>query len=198
MPGKKVRLFVAIDIPNDIRDLLSKAVAKLEATGGGARWVKPENLHLTLKFIGYYDREKLERLTGEVRKAAERGPSFRVRFGEPGAFPSKKRARVIWIGMAEGSREAGKVASKLDARLEKAGVKREGRPFAGHLTLARLKKPMDYIDYLVILGNMLEGLQDMAFDVSEIVLYESILSSKGPTYQALERMRLGGKQDGDS
>lgn len=198
MSGKKVRLFVAFDIPNDIRDLLSKAMAELEPTIGGARWVKPENLHLTLKFIGYYDREKLERLTGEVREAAERGSSFRVRFGEPGAFPSIKRARVIWIGMAEGSREGRKVASKLDARLEKAGVKREGRPFAGHLTLARLKQPTDSVDYLAKLGNRLEGLQDMAFDVSEIVLYESVLSPKGPTYKPLERMRLGGRQDGDS
>jgi RNA 2',3'-cyclic 3'-phosphodiesterase len=198
VPDKKVRLFVAIDIPNDIRDLISKATAELEATIIGARWVKPENLHLTLKFIGYYDPEKMERLTGEVHQAAERGPGFRVRFGEPGAFPSNKRARVIWIAMAEGSREAGNVASKLDARLEKVGVKREGRPFAGHLTLARLKQPFDSIDYLENLGNRLDGLQDMAFDVSEIILYESILSPKGPTYKPLERMRLGGKQDGDS
>lgn len=193
MSADKTRLFIAIDIPNEIRALLSEAVEELRGSLVSARWVRPENLHLTLKFVGYYDREKLERLQAEVRKAAERGLKFAVRFGRPGAFPSASRARVVWIGMAEGSEEAGKIASKLDARLEKVGVMREGRAFAGHLTLARLKQPADCSDYLVMLGNNLEGLENIPFDVSEVVLYESVLGPKGPTYTPLERIELGRK-----
>ncbi|OFW56023.1 MAG: 2'-5' RNA ligase [Candidatus Solincola sediminis] len=190
MPERKIRLFVAMDIPDDIRGLLSDSMTELEGTLSRARWVKAENLHLTLKFIGYLEREKFEKLSAEVCKAAERAPGFRARFGKPGAFPTQRRARVMWIGMEEGSEEARKIAMKLDARLEKLGVKREKRPFAGHLTLARLKEPIDCADYLENLGNRLEGLENMPFDVREITLYESILSSKGPTYDPLERVQL--------
>jgi RNA 2',3'-cyclic 3'-phosphodiesterase len=190
---KKMRLFVAFDIPDTIRDLITATVRDFQSAIEGARWVKPENLHLTLKFIGYYEREKLEILESRIRDIAGKGEAFTVCFGKPGAFPSPRRARVLWIGISQGSMTAGRLAEKLNARLEKVGVKKEDRAFAGHLTLARLKQPRDCSSYLEDIGNQLTELEDMAFDVTEVVLYESILSSKGPTYEALERIKLEGK-----
>jgi 2'-5' RNA ligase len=193
MGDKKIRLFVALDIPEEVRSRLAETVHEVEGNIEGARWVKPENLHLTLKFIGYYEHDKLERLQDRVRDTVKRGAAFNVRFGQPGAFPSPARARVLWIGLTEGSEEAEKLGDKLNARLEKVGVKRESRAFAGHLTLARLKQPRDCSTFLEHIGNRLRGLQDMAFHVSEVVLYESILGPKGPTYNALEKIKLEGK-----
>jgi len=190
--GNKIRLFVAVDIPGEVRELLSRVLQELRGEMEGARWVKPENLHLTLKFIGDYEEEGLEKLTGEVRAAAERIPAFIAALDGCGAFPSGKRARVIWVGMAEGSEKAGRMARKLDARLERAGVKREDRPFKSHLTLARLKQPGDCSGYLKILNHKLEGLPGLPFEVGEVVLYRSILSPHGPTYVPLERISLGG------
>jgi 2'-5' RNA ligase len=192
MSGERWRLFVAADIPGEIRELLAATMKRLQGESINARWVKPENLHLTLKFIGEYEEEGIERLAHEIGKAAERSRPFRAALGGCGAFPSRRKARVIWVGMSGGVEEAAAVARKLDARLEKVGVKREERQFRGHLTLARLRQPQDCTDVLAGMFGMLVGLQEMSFQVAEIALYRSILKQQGPTYVGLERVALGG------
>lgn len=194
MSGERLRLFLAVEIPDDARELLSVTIDGLREAMPGTRWVKAKNLHLTLKFIGDYGEEGLKRLSNEIRATAERCQGFRAVLGGCGAFPSQRKARVVWVGMSEGADEAGKIARKLDARLEKAGVKREGRPFSGHLTMARLKQPKDFSPQLEEMSGRLEGLRSMPFEVGEIVLYRSILSPQGPTYVALERAGLGGER----
>jgi 2'-5' RNA ligase len=192
MSGNNLRLFVAADIPRDIRELYAQSLDDLRREFQGVRWVHPRNLHLTLKFIGQYEEVKLPKLIAEANKCTQSTPIFDVVMGGCGAFPSPGRARVVWAGMAEGKDEASRLASKLDSRLEKAGVKRERRPFRGHLTLARLRPPADCSRCLDILGHMLKGLPEMPFTVSEIVIYESVLSPQGPTYTTRERLNLEG------
>jgi 2'-5' RNA ligase len=192
MSAERLRLFVAMDISGDARELLSETIESFRHRIEGARWVKAQNLHMTLKFIGDYGEEGMERLSNEIRATAERCRAFRAALGGCGAFPSPGKARVLWVGMHEGGEEAGAVARKLDSRLEKVGIKRENRPFRGHLTLARMKRPGDCAAYLEDMGDRLEGLRDMVFDVGEIVLYRSVLSPQGPTYTALERAGLKG------
>ena len=188
--AEKLRLFVAMDIPPEARELLSETIEAFRGEIEGARWVKAENLHLTLKFIGEYEKEGLERLSHEIRVTAERCHGFEAALGGCGAFPSQRKARVLWVGMHAGAEDAGAVARKLDSRLEKVGIKRENRPFRGHLTLARMKRPLDCSSYLESMREKLEGLQDIIFEVGEIVIYRSVLSPQGPTYKALERVGL--------
>ncbi|MDY6794220.1 MAG: RNA 2',3'-cyclic phosphodiesterase [Actinomycetota bacterium] len=187
----KIRLFVAVDIPGEIRDVLGDLIEDNKKTAEGARWVRPENLHLTLKFIGNQDENRLERLRSEVRTAAERSRAFTVLLGGCGAFPSPYKARVIWVGMESGIEEARNVAGKLDSRLAKAGVEHEKRQFRGHLTLARLKRPSNCSSLLEDMADGLRDLSHMPFRVDEIVLYRSTLGSEGSTYTVLERMVLG-------
>jgi 2'-5' RNA ligase len=192
MSGDKKRLFVAVDVPTEIKEIYGSVLEKTRDKLVGARWVDPCNLHLTMKFVGPYEEERLAELIAEVRRVAERTPGFDMALGSLGAFPSRSKARVIWVGMTEGKEEARKLAQKLDARLEKVGVGRENRPFRGHLTLARLKRPSDCTRHLGELERELGGLQDLDFGVDEIVVYESRLSPKGPTYIPLEHLPLGG------
>ena len=192
MCGEKLRLFVAADIPREIRGLLASTMERMRGKGVEARWVKPENLHLTLKFIGDYSEDGLDRLSLEMRKAADRSVPFEVVMGGCGAFPSQRKARVIWVGMAHGVDGAASIARKLDARLEKAGVKRDQRQFRGHLTLARLRRPQDCTHVLEDMAGMLGGLQDLPFQVEEIKLFRSILRPQGPTYVELASVVLGG------
>lgn len=193
MSDRKLRLFIASDIPPEAKCLISSTVEMLRGRLLEARWVKPENLHLTLKFIGDYTEEGLQRLSNEMRESGERCEPFNAALGGCGAFPSRGRGRVIWLGMHAGTEEAGAVARKLDARLEKTGVKREGRPFKGHITLARLKQAGDCTAILNDLETCLQGLREIAFEVDEMVLYRSILGPRGPAYIALERIMLGGR-----
>lgn len=188
----KMRLFVAVDVPDEIKEVISNALEGLRSGVEGVRWVKPENIHLTVKFIGDYEERKLDRLVDEVRKAALRSPRFTALLGGCGAFSSPRKARVIWVDMREGGEGAAVVARKVDSRLGKIGVKRENRPFRAHLTLGRLKRPKDCSDMLDRLDDDLEELSEMPFDVQEIVLYRSILSSEGSTYVSLQHIELGG------
>ncbi len=196
MSGDRLRLFLAVDIPEETRRLLAAALERYGGEIPEARWVKAENLHITLKFIGGYEEEKLERLSNEIRKTAALSAPFRAALGGCGGFPSPRKARVLWVGMRGGQEEAAGLAGKLDARLEKVGVKREDRPFKGHLTVARLRRPADCSSLLGMMEGELEPLAEMPFEVREITFYRSILGPGGPTYVPLEKIALGEGEDG--
>lgn len=196
MSAERMRLFIALDIPEEARSLLAAIVEEHRGDLPEARWVKAENLHITLKFIGDYEEEKLDRLSNEIRKTAALGSSFRAALGGCGGFPSSRKARVLWVGMRDGQEEAAVMAGKLDSRLEKAGVERESRPFRGHLTLARLRRPLDCSSLLERMEEESKPLTDMFFEVREMTLYRSILGPGGPTYVSLEKIALGEGSDG--
>jgi 2'-5' RNA ligase len=139
-----VRLFVALEIPTAVRGNLAALIEELRAADAAAaknkaRWVRPENLHVTLKFIGNVDAGKLEAIRavlGEVRT----GGDVELRFRGVGFFPNEKRPRVLWAGIAA-SPNLAPLAAEIDARLEKLGIARETREYAPHLTLARFDPP---------------------------------------------------------
>jgi RNA 2',3'-cyclic 3'-phosphodiesterase len=193
MSDRNPRLFLALDIPEEVKEIISAGMEGLRDMLPGARWVKTGNLHITLKFIGDYEEARLESLVREIRASVERCTGFMASLGGCGAFPSAAKTRILWVGMSTAAEEARAVARKLDARLERVGVKREKRPFKGHITLARMKKPGDCTCLLKSLASGLEGLSDHMFYAGEVVLYRSILGPESPTYIALERMPLGGK-----
>jgi RNA 2',3'-cyclic 3'-phosphodiesterase len=139
-----VRLFVALETLSAVRENLAALIDELREADAPssktkARWVRAENLHVTLKFIGHVDGEKLDAIRGalaEVRSDA----SVELRFRGLGFFPNDRRARVLWAGV-EGSPNLATLADEIDARLAKLGIARETRDFAPHLTLARFDPP---------------------------------------------------------
>jgi len=139
-----VRLYVALEIPTAVRGNLAALIEELRAADAAAaknkaRWVRPENLHVTLKFIRNVDAGKLEAIRavlGEVRT----GGDVELRFRGVGFFPNEKRPRVLWAGIAA-SPNLAPLAAEIDARLEKLGIARETREYAPHLTLARFDPP---------------------------------------------------------
>ena len=139
-----MRLYVALEIPTAVRGNLAALIEELRAADAAAaknkaRWVRPENLHVTLKFIGNVDAGKLEAIRavlGEVRT----GGDVELRFRGVGFFPNEKRPRVLWAGIAA-SPNLAPLAAEIDARLEKLGIARETREYAPHLTLARFDPP---------------------------------------------------------
>jgi 2'-5' RNA ligase len=134
-----VRLFVAIEIPQDIRNALAIFIKELRAIAPQAKWVRAENLHVTLKFLGPTDNARvmaIENALSAIRNAepvtlAFRGLSF---------FPSEKRPRVFWAGM-DPSANLKPLAAEIDHAVHKLGFPLEERPFAPHLTLARFEPP---------------------------------------------------------
>lgn len=193
MPAERMRLFVAVDIPDEVRERIAAAVERSRGACPEARWVKAENLHLTLKFIGSFDVDDIDRLHDELRRVAESTQPFAVALGGCGGFPTSGKARVIWVGMTKGEEEASVIAGRLDSVLEKLGVKTEERPFRGHLALARLRTPRDCRALISYLEEELRGLEGMSFRVGEMILYRSVLSPSGPVYHPLQRLSLEGR-----
>jgi RNA 2',3'-cyclic 3'-phosphodiesterase len=139
-----VRLFVALEIPSTVRENLAALIDELRAADAPpsknrSRWVRAENLHVTLKFIGHVDAGKLDAIRARLTEVRSDAP-VELRFRGLGFFPIDRRPRVLWAGV-EGSPNLAALAGETDARVSQLGIPRETRDFAPHLTLARFDPP---------------------------------------------------------
>lgn len=175
-----VRLFVAMDIPEETRRALGALIERLRAIRSGARWVRVEGMHLTLKFIGEVAPEKSEAIQtalADVRSAA----AVEMKFRGVGFFPNAKHPRVFWAGM-EATPNLAEIAAEIEKRLEPLGIGREQRAFKPHLTLARFNSEQG----LAELRNEIERAGVIEFGASssaEFHLYESKLKPSGAEYR---------------
>jgi len=187
-----VRLFLAVFPPTAAQDLAARAIETLKERGDGVSWVKRDNLHFTLRFIGDVGEDGARRVAEAAREAAAAHRSFGVAFGPPGAFPTAKKARVIWLGLNHGNEPFAQLAASLESALEKRGFEPEGREFSPHLTLGRVREATDWTARLVAAGAP-EGAA-ARFAVSSIAVVESQLSSGGSIYKVREEARLAERE----
>jgi 2'-5' RNA ligase len=194
--GSAVRAFIAIDLPPGVRSelqrLQSTIRSALEQTQAdahrGATWVRPEGIHLTLKFLGEVPSERLAQVVQAMRELPPFAP-FAVEVKGLGGFPGLTRPRVLWVGI-EPSPELAQLARRVEEAVATLGFPRESRPFTPHLTLARFKTPRP----LPRLGAIVErqGEQSLGrFEVNEFFLFESKLSPHGAEYRKVERFNQG-------
>ncbi len=181
-----LRLFWAIELPQDLRKKLGKVREKIKFKS--AKWVEQENIHLTLKFLGSTPEEKVEEIRSEVEKICRNHQPFQISLSTFGAFPSNKKARVLWFGVAQGADKAICLAKDIEKAMAKLGFEEERKPYHPHITLARLKF-LEQIDEerLKLLAQNFEGSQ---VEVKEITLFQSQLTPKGPIYTPLSRIAL--------
>ncbi len=187
--GDGIRAFFALEIPRDIRERLARELEDLRPRLEPARWVRPEGLHLTLKFLGESAPGDLEELADALALRLETLAPVEVRLSGSGFFPGPRRPRVAWVGgEAPG---ATTVASEIDAAAVAAGWERERSPFALHLTLARLRRPWGpgSVESWLEWGR---GYSASAFRCDEVILFESRLEPAGATYTPLRKLPLGG------
>ena len=175
------RLFIAVDAPDDVRDRLAALKRPLE----GARWVPREQLHLTLRFIGDADDNRLQEIK-DALKDVQIAP-FSVALSGVGQFPKSGRAHVIWAGLSP-TQEVTALAAAIEDALERAGLEREQRKFSPHLTLARLKEaPQPEVKRFL---EEQRGLSSDLFTIDHFHLYASALSPKGATHAVVESYAL--------
>jgi 2'-5' RNA ligase len=182
-----MRLFVAMDIPEEVRRAVGELVRKLEPVCRGARWVRVGGMHITLKFIGEVGEEKVAAIQKELAGVRSEG-AVELRFRNVGFFPNARHPRVFWAGI-EASGNLGPLAAEIEQRLERLGIAREKREFKPHLTLARF----DSQGGLPKLREALEGMGPFEFGElrsSEFYLYQSELRRGGAVYTKLARFRF--------
>jgi len=134
-----MRLFVALEIPSTVRENLASLLESLRAVSPQTRWVRLENLHVTLKFIGEVPQAKLAGIRGALAGVRSEQP-VTLDFRGLGFFPNEKRPRVFWAGI-EASPNLQSLAADIEGATEKLGIPREPRPISPHLTLARFEPP---------------------------------------------------------
>jgi 2'-5' RNA ligase len=185
-----MRLFVAFDIPEGHRRGLDRAIDPVRRRLRGARFVPSAAWHVTLKFLGEVPEERF----GEVREVAGRSagalPRTRSRLTGLGAFPSPRRARVVWVGLEDAEGVLAALAEGMEREFAAAGFRREERVWRPHLTLARFRTPGP-IEHALAEAR-LEDLPAEPFDVNEVVLFRSHLSPRGASYVPLDRFPLSG------
>jgi len=185
--GDLIRSFLALEIPLAQRMLLAEEQERLRRRLPPARWVRPEGLHLTVKFLGEVERERLEALAADLGPAVEGSGVVRVAFSGAGFFPNPKRPRVAWVG---GSAEPiGPLVTAVERAASRHGFERERRPWSPHLTLARLREPWRTGDIRGFL-EWGQGVVVEPFVCDELVLFASSLEPGGAVYTALDRMPL--------
>jgi RNA 2',3'-cyclic 3'-phosphodiesterase len=196
-----MRIFVGIDLDPEVRARISRFLEGVESFAPEARWVRPESLHVTLKFIGEQKPEQVEAITNRLRRVD--GGAFEIRFARYGYFPTAKAARVFWIGIHSGPQLA-ELASNVDAAVAELGIPREDRPYSPHLTLARggtgkrsgspkRRKDDSPNATFAALDQRLAAMGALDFDAMtarEFILYQSQLSPGGSKYTKLERFPL--------
>ena len=188
-----MRLFIAVTPPPEVRRAALEAVEAARELGGAIRWTKQENVHLTLKFLGEVPDDTLEVLRDALREACSAHAPFDARLRGLGAFPTPRRARVVWAGVDEGAEEMTALAASVESALEPLGFRTEGRPYVPHATLGRARKRPVGID---LPGA---GVPDApVFRVGSAELVKSTLAPGRSIYEVLEAFALGGAGEGYS
>jgi 2'-5' RNA ligase len=189
----KIRTFIAIEIPEEIRNKIGELQNNLKGIGGRISWTKPGNIHLTLKFLGDTDEGVINEIAAELQQAVQDIADFKVTVKETGTFPNFKRPRVIWIGAESEGGQLQKLATQIEQCMENFGFKKENRRFSAHLTLGRVKDAkgiQPVIDKLKSYENFEAG----SFTVKEFYLIKSELHTAGAIYTPLKKIVLKKQQ----
>ncbi len=196
-----MRIFIGIDLASEVRGRVSRFVEGVQGFTPDARWVRPESLHITLKFIGERTAEQVEAITERLRRVES--SAFEIRFAGYGFFPTAKAPRVFWIGIQAGPQLAA-LTESVDVALAELGIPREDGPFSPHLTLARAgtgrrsgspkrRKGDEPSATFAVLEKRLTAMGELdlgRMTAREFTLYQSQLSPKGSKYTKLQRFPL--------
>lgn len=187
-----MRLFIAVSV-DAVVGRLSEVVADLRSSNADCKWVSPENLHLTMQFLGETPEDKVEAIAAAMREACAGRRRFELSFGSLGAFPSAGNPRVIWIGLGEGAQRLEELANALARGLAGQGIvlPEEGREFKAHLTIGRVRGPRDLQRLRARMQAWTpEKLALGRVAVDKLSLIQSRLTPKGPIYTAIKTAEL--------
>ena len=187
-----VRTFIAVPLPPELHPLLSDTISRLTSTvpDGAVRWVRAENMHLTLKFLGNTPVYELPAIENNLRAAVERLTSFSLRLGDFGWFPNNRSPRTLWMGVNDSQNGLADLHSRIERALATWGSA-DVRQFHSHLTLGRVKtdRPAELKAVTEAVLNA-RTLQTPGWDVHSVHLMQSVLSREGSRYLTIGKVML--------
>jgi 2'-5' RNA ligase len=172
------RAFIAIDLPASIRSSLGETQEILKSFGLRVKWVRPQNIHLTLKFLGDIDSDHIEKIIAAMTLTIKDFTGVSLSAKEIGVFPNSRRPRVIWAGLSGQLERLQNLQRTLDSHLAVLG-----------LTLGRVKGKIDFARMKTAIDK-LKGFESESFETSEIILFKSELRPTGAVYSKVQRVTL--------
>ena len=186
---EKIRVFIALELSEEIKGELARLQDELKHTEADVKWVKPENIHLTLKFLGHITEEKVAHAKEVLTKIASSSKPFIINLFKLGCFPRLESPQVIWVGIEEGCAETEEIAKRLESELEGIGFEKEKRSFSAHLTLGRVRSGKNKTK-LVEKIKTLQIKPSTTASIRELTLFKSALTPKGSIYTVLHKARF--------
>ena len=177
-----IRSFLAFELPPEIREKIGAVSRELQKTRMPVRWVKVENIHLTLIFLGSVNEDAIDEIKEKVHLVVNRFSTIRTRLNGVGVFPHWRKPRVIWVGLNGEIETLSNLRDQLQSELKALGLREEKRPFRPHLTIGRFK---DRVDRDEELKSILDRHHDITSDLqylNELILFKSDLKPDGPVY----------------
>lgn len=190
--AEPIRTFIAVELSEAVRAQIDAPTQPLKQRLSGIRWVATENLHLTFKFLGNVDAEKVGDVLSRTSEAAKGVAPFPLSFSGLGAFPNLKRPRVLWVGVEAGREALIALHTAIETALSQAGFPRDDRAFKPHLTVGRAKSRYGIKGAEEILKAT--QIRSEPQQVDHITVFRSTLTPQGPIYTALGRYELVGAE----
>lgn len=185
-----IRSFIAIDIPDDIKEKIAGIQSELRESQADVRWVKPGSIHLTLKFLGNIEEAQAKEVEEQMRESAKGISPFSINVTGIGVFPNRRNPRVIWIGLEEATGALSALQKRIEENLTILGFEKEGRNFSPHLTIGRVKSSKGKSRLIEILEEKKEEHLHRNLSVHEFRLMKSELKPAGPVYTVLGTIAL--------
>lgn len=184
------RIFSAIKISDAARAACVRHIERVRGSHPNVRigWERSEKLHITLRFLGNTSETDLEKLRAEMTGIAAKSEPFKLALSPPGVFPSRRNPRVFWIGIDDRANAVGPIYQRIEHACREMGYKEETRNFTPHITIGRVRRtgaPPALVE-----AHLSAQIEPVEFEVSSIVIYESLLQRTGSVYSKVDSFQL--------
>ncbi len=184
-----IRTFICIEVPRAIKERIESLQLALRRNNAQISWVKPSNIHLTIKFLGDVPLSKIESLCDSVERAAKGLSEFDIEVSTAGCFPSARSPRVLWVGLGNMPDGLKQLHANVESELARAGFPREQKRFSPHLTIGRVRGPQNAAQTAEDL--IAQGFAQETFRATEVIVMRSELNSSGSIYTPQAIIKLG-------
>ncbi|MBI4597212.1 MAG: RNA 2',3'-cyclic phosphodiesterase [Candidatus Omnitrophica bacterium] len=184
-----MRAFIGIGLSEEARAALTVLQQELSKSHADVKWVDAEQLHVTLKFLDEITEAQRQQVEGFLMKIAQHTSAFTMGLQELGAFPSLNDPRIIWVGVSEGKNDVIRLADAIEKESRALGLKKEEWPYSAHATIGRVRSPRGKHDFIEGLRNP-HWTPPTAWQATSVTLYQSVLTSAGPTHSVLAEIPL--------
>ena len=192
----KIRSFLAFELPLEIKNIVARVSGELRQSTLNARWVKVDNIHLTVVFMGSIETEDIPAIARGVQEVCQTYAPFDISLKGIGCFPNTRSPRVLWLGLDGDLEPLSEFRDALQGHLTGFGIKEEKRKFKPHLTLARFRKPKKMDAKEDQLLSKYEDISSAVCSLKELILFKSDLKPTGAVYTKVESWPLMGDRHG--